>query len=590
MADAFEKVDGFIARLMPRRIPLLYLILTVLLVLSVVPLVLYGTRVSQRNREALMNKERDLQHSVTRGIAQEIRLYLRNMSTQTESLVRNLESTGAIADVNNPKYAASLDEGIKNFLGVAENVRVVTVVNAQQSGRQAGVIEIASDEFVRRRMGDAFQAAQLGNAFHSGAFLVKHDNETVPVMVMSWPLASGNDFRGMVAMVVSLEFLQERLRDASQGGLVAYVVDGEGRLVVHPDEKAHTAGQDMKHVPIVQIFLEGTAQASLTTSFQLDEGDKKVDMLGTQVAVPELDWAVIAEKPFDVAYLTVYEMERYAFYLGLFTILVSVAAGYFLARRLTTPLQVLTETTRAIARGDFSRRVQLPSRTEIGELAHTFNVMTDDLEKYVEQLKQAAHENHELFLGSIRTLSAAIDEKDPYTRGHSGRVAKYSVILAEAMDLPEEEVYKIRISALLHDVGKIGVDDRVLKKPGELTPEEFELMKQHPVKGANIIRPVAKLREMLPGIELHHESMNGAGYPYGLKGDEIPLMARIIAVADTLDAMTTNRPYQAAMDLEVAIERVRSLTPKKFDPGVADALYRAVEQGKLRLTPQMIEV
>ena len=169
-------------------------------------------------------------------------------------------------------------------------------------------------------------------------------------------------------------------------------------------------------------------------------------------------------------------------------------------------------------------------------------------------------------------------------------MAKYSVILAEAMDLPEEEVYKIRISALLHDVGKIGVDDRVLKKPGELTPEEFELMKQHPVKGANIIRPVAKLREMLPGIELHHESMNGAGYPYGLKGDEIPLMARIIAVADTLDAMTTNRPYQAAMDLEVAIERVRSLTPKKFDPAVADALYRAVEQGKLRLTPQMIEV
>jgi len=216
--------------------------------------------------------------------------------------------------------------------------------------------------------------------------------------------------------------------------------------------------------------------------------------------------------------------------------------------------------------------------------------MTDDLEKYVEQLKQAAHENHELFLGSIRTLAAAIDEKDPYTRGHSGRVAKYSVLLAEVMELSEDEVYKIRISALLHDVGKIGVDDRVLKKPGELTAEEFEIMKQHPVKGANIIRPVAKLREMLPGIELHHESLNGGGYPYGLKGDEIPLMARIIAVADTLDAMTTNRPYQAAMDLEVAIERVRTLTPKKFDPAVSDALYKAVEQGKLRLTPQMIEV
>ena len=109
---------------------------------------------------------------------------------------------------------------------------------------------------------------------------------------------------------------------------------------------------------------------------------------------------------------------------------------------------------------------------------------------------------------------------------------------------------RLRISALLHDVGKIGVDDRVLKKPGKLTDEEFDLMKQHPSKGANIMRPVAQLRDVLPGIELHHERMDGAGYPYGLHGDQIPMMARIIAVADTLDAITTNRPYQSAMDLE----------------------------------------
>ena len=98
------------------------------------------------------------------------------------------------------------------------------------------------------------------------------------------------------------------------------------------------------------------------------------------------------------------------------------------------------------------------------------------------------------------------------------------------------------------------MDDRVLKKPGALTPEEFELMKQHPSKGANIMRPVAQLKEMLPGIELHHEHVDGGGYPHGLQGDEIPLMARIIAVADTLDAMTTNRPYQSGMDLEFALE------------------------------------
>jgi HD-GYP domain-containing protein (c-di-GMP phosphodiesterase class II) len=134
------------------------------------------------------------------------------------------------------------------------------------------------------------------------------------------------------------------------------------------------------------------------------------------------------------------------------------------------------------------------------------------------------------------------------------------------------------------------VDDRVLKKPGSLTPEEFELMKQHPTKGANIMRPVAQLKEMLPGIEMHHEHVDGGGYPHGLRADDIPLMARIIAVADTLDAITTNRPYQSAMDLEFAMNRVRALTGTKFDKAVVDALERAVRAGKLRLTATLVEV
>ena len=115
-------------------------------------------------------------------------------------------------------------------------------------------------------------------------------------------------------------------------------------------------------------------------------------------------------------------------------------------------------------------------------------------------------------------------------------------------------------------------------------------MKQHPVKGANIMRPVAQLREMLPGIELHHEHIDGRGYPYGLKGDQIPMMARIISVADTLDAMTTNRPYQAAKDLGFALEQIRALGTKKFDPAVVTALDAAIASGKLRLSATLVEV
>jgi putative nucleotidyltransferase with HDIG domain len=187
-------------------------------------------------------------------------------------------------------------------------------------------------------------------------------------------------------------------------------------------------------------------------------------------------------------------------------------------------------------------------------------------------------------------LAAAIDEKDPYTRGHSGRVARYSTIIGHGLGLDVEDLDRLRIAALLHDVGKIGVDDRVLKKPGKLTDEEFDLMKQHTIKGANIMRPVGQLKEVLPGIELHHERMDGKGYPYGLSAEQIPLMARIIAVADTLDAITTNRPYQSAMDLDFALERIRSLAISRFDPVVVAALETAIRNGMLRLSATLVEV
>src|SRR5262249_44073776 len=195
----------------------------------------------------------------------------------------------------------------------------------------------------------------------------------------------------------------------------------------------------------------------------------------------------------------------------------------------------------------------------------------------------AAEENHALFLGSIQMLAGAVDEKDPYTRGHSDRVTRYSILIATEMGLKNQEIEKIRISAQLHDVGKIGIEDRILKKPGALTPEEFEIMKTHTTKGAAILRPVEMLREMLPGIELHHESLDGRGYPYALKGDQIPLLTRVITVADTVGRTTTKRPYQAAMDTAYVIRIINSLATTKFDPVVVKAMTRVFESGKLRI-------
>jgi putative nucleotidyltransferase with HDIG domain len=321
-----------------------------------------------------------------------------------------------------------------------------------------------------------------------------------------------------------------------------------------------------------------------TRPFDLKVGDRAVPMVGTYWPVQTLGWGVIAQKKRDDAYHAVNEMISATTLWGVTAFLMCLALSYFLTLQIVRPIQVLTETSRAIARGDFSGRVHLNSRTEIGELASTFNVMSSELELHVQKLMDAAEQNRQLFMDSIRMIAAAVDEKDPYTHGHSERVSRYSVLIAKHLGLAEEEIDKIRISALLHDVGKIGIEDKILKKPGILTPEEFAVMKQHPQKGAAIARRVSQLKEMVPGIELHHESMDGRGYPYGLAGDQIPLMAAIIAVADTFDAMTTHRPYQSAMEPVVAIDYIISFANKRFDPDAAKALEAAFKSGQLRMS------
>jgi HD-GYP domain-containing protein (c-di-GMP phosphodiesterase class II) len=185
-------------------------------------------------------------------------------------------------------------------------------------------------------------------------------------------------------------------------------------------------------------------------------------------------------------------------------------------------------------------------------------------------------------LGTVKALAAAIDGKDPYTRGHSERVSRFSVATAEGLGLEAEEIERVRVSALLHDVGKISIDDNILKKPGALDDREYTIMKTHPQKGYKIMSQIPAMREFLPGMYMHHEMINGEGYPQGLKGDEIPTQALIVSVADTFDAMTTDRPYQKGLDLETALTRLKSMVGTRYDARVVAAFVAACEAGKIR--------
>ena len=583
------------------RIRILWLVLGAMLLVSAVPIGLYHRQVLQLSHGKLADTERVQQTDLTRALSQETQFFESNVTQQLFSERQILALDGLIANVEDPESEPKVTRLLGNFVDSNRTTFLyLTAVGRSGKGTSAsqGNFRAEQDPFVAKALQRAFvtcMQSQQQNVvkFRSDPLALAPNNR--PAFVIAVPLRDVKDnFTGMLAAVVSLETILHRLQEASVRGRTVFIVDHFGHVVVHPDTRNFVSGADASGNSLVTQVMALPQELRNTETVRFTEREKghTVEMIGTYSTFPEVNWAVIAKRSLDQAAVDagVNELNRQALAFVSMVVLAALGLGYFFAVGISTPIRGLADSTRAISRGEFHQRSAVRGAAEISELAENFNKMAGDIEEYIERLKEAAEENRELFIGSIRMLAAAIDEKDPYTRGHSGRVAKYSMLIGHELGLSTEVLETLRISALLHDVGKIGVEDRVLKKPGSLTNEEFDLMKQHTIKGANIMRPVSQLKEMLPGIELHHEHMDGRGYPYGLKGPQIPIMARIIAVADTLDAMTTNRPYQSAMDIEFALNRIKTLTGAKFDQDVVNALEAAIVSGKLRLSAVEVQV
>lgn len=189
---------------------------------------------------------------------------------------------------------------------------------------------------------------------------------------------------------------------------------------------------------------------------------------------------------------------------------------------------------------------------------------------------------NELFLDTIKALVAAVDAKDPYTEGHSQRVSEFSVAIARQLGLSQEVIRQVRIGSLLHDVGKIGIQDAILLKPGPLTPDEYLAIKRHPSIGASIMGKVRMLEEELPALDQHHERIDGQGYPLGLKDNQISLIGRIVAVADVFDAITSDRPYRLGVSAQEGLRILQNNTSGHLDPACVQALVEVYQQSKIR--------
>ena len=194
----------------------------------------------------------------------------------------------------------------------------------------------------------------------------------------------------------------------------------------------------------------------------------------------------------------------------------------------------------------------------------------DEIRRINEELEDSKEQLEQAYLDMVQTLRYTVEAKDTYTRGHSDRVAEYSVLIGEKLDLPEDQIKTLRIGGLFHDIGKIGIPDSILLKPGKLTDDEYSEIKNHPSIGAHILGSAKIFQDIIPIVKHHHEKYDGNGYPSRLKGEEIPYLARIAAVADTFDAMTSRRSYRGPIDIEQVKEEIKRCEGTQFDPQIAE--------------------
>ncbi|HWX25667.1 MAG TPA: HD domain-containing phosphohydrolase, partial [Vicinamibacteria bacterium] len=518
-----------------------------------------------RSQEILELDQKALQQDSAKSLSQQVAVYVRSLQSQVTTIARTLEVTIPKGKFKERLADIGKTRSLERYVGGTSPFYTMSVVDTSCSGERSGVQlpEPEIQEFLHEGCVRGSQGKPL--ASHP----VVADSLQEPVIVFGEPLKPGDGpVVGVVLAVASMLPVWEMTKEmAHVGTMEVYIVDGRGYLIAHSDPKKVTEEPDQSSVDIVKQFLLSRGLSS-TSPFTIPtkDRDRPLKMLGTYTRVPdESGWGVIVQVDEDKAYHSALEMRNESLLLVGAVAVLAVALGTLFAGAISRPIRELAQGAHRLAGGDYGTRVQVKSRNEVGVLAEAFNQMGAEIQKSIEEIRQAARTNKELFMGAIRMLATAIDEKDPYTRGHSERVAFYSSVIAKHLGMPDDEVERVHLSGILHDVGKIGIEDKILRKAAALTDEEYEIMKQHPRKGEHILNQVPALKEMAGAGLQHHENVDGSGYPDALKGDQIPLLGRIVSVADAFDAMTTDRPYSKAMTFEAALARLRFLAGKKFD-------------------------
>ncbi|HXU44684.1 MAG TPA: HD domain-containing phosphohydrolase [Thermoanaerobaculia bacterium] len=554
-----------------RRLKLRSVLFAVLVLSGIVPLILSGALLLIQNGAILQNAEREVLIREVQSLTRQVDANLKAMRSQMNLLGLGLLAVPGSDDLQERLRQPWVADYLNDATQTA-NAEVVGVLDLQGAGRLPA-LSPEKQEAVDTAFRIAVSHRQPVYMFVGG------NPAAVPIAALAVPVPQKAP-RLVVVSLFPFTPAAQLVQDVAEKSAATALIDGQGKLLWSRGLSAEMT-RALLRSNVVRDFKQ--RPLDMTTEYTLTSEGRTQKYLAQVSAVPESGWGVVVQKPARLAFEMVQKMFWNTLVSTLVLIGVALAVAFYAARRASRPIQRLADSTHEIAGGHFGRRVEAEGLgRELTELAEDFNLMSGQIESSVEQLRAAAQANRDLFIGSLRAFAAAIDAKDPYTRGHSERVAAFSRAIANHLNFSEEQREKVWIGALLHDVGKIGVDDRILKKVGVLSPEEYEQMKLHTVIGAEILSPIEQLKDVIPAVRWHHESWNGRGYPDGLKGEQIPLIARLVAVADTFDAVTTNRPYQQAYDLRFAVDTITKLAGTRFDAKVVTAFLRAFDAGEIR--------
>lgn len=376
---------------------------------------------------------------------------------------------------------------------------------------------------------------------------------------------------GVVMVGKSLTRLAQELREATLAQITFYRTNGQVLASTFPGPQAldfFTAGQVIANQDSHSYNRE-QSQPPDVNSIQYDE------LLGPWEGRGDSDLGVIGvalTKSFLVSFTRVTRTQ--AILISAMAIVVIILVGLIISGLITYPIKRLVKASQRVAEGDLNVQLKPISNDEISQLTTSFNQMVRSLHQSKSALIKSYDE-------TLEGWSKAMELRDRETNGHTERVANLTVKMAIAMGLSREEIIHIRRGALLHDIGKMGVPDHILTKNGQLTEEEFRIMQLHPIYAYNMLKNIDFLTPALVVPYSHHERWDGSGYPRGLKGEEIPLAARIFAIVDVWDALRSERPYRRALPDNEVIEIIRKKVGNHFDPAVAKVFMDMYEKGKL---------